>query len=153
MGEARVPGRPLLVGECNPYGSHSEFALWPDPPYSAGGRLCLLIMRLDTDVYCESFDRANLCAREWRISEARARARELEAEDAGRTIVLLGSKVCAAFGAEFAPFQTIERIPGLPRLVVLPHPSGINRMWSQPGSLDRARETLRAAGVLPAGSP
>lgn len=34
-------------------------------------------------------------------------------------------------------------------LVLLPHPSGLSRLWNAPGSFARAREVLRVAGVLP----
>jgi len=66
-----------------------------------------------------------------------------------------GAKVASAFDVAnrftpFAPFTTRRR--KTPRgellLVVLPHPSGLSRTWHEPGAFERARATLREAGVL-----
>lgn len=145
--------KPLLVGEHNPYGSHPEFALYPEPERSAGGRLCRLVLALDPDEYLERFDRANLCTGSWNLRAAADEAARLRLEAANtgrRTIVLLGAKVCTAFGVAFDPFTVV---PGAghpdPWLVRLPHPSGLSRGWNEPGAFERARATLRQAGVLP----
>jgi hypothetical protein len=34
-------------------------------------------------------------------------------------------------------------------IVLLPHPSGRNLMWNDPGIVERARHLLRGAGILP----
>jgi len=145
--------RPLLVGEANPYGGDPEFALYPSPPGCAGDRLCRKVMGLDPDDYLERFDRVNLCPTKWSTREARVRASEILAGDHGapRAYVLLGSRVKAAFGVghdPFSHFRSLRELPGPQVFVVLPHPSGLSRAWNAPGAYERARDTLRAAGVL-----
>lgn len=134
--------KPLLVGETNPYGGADEFALYPAPPGCTGHRLCHLIMELDSDEYLERYDRANLCVGKWSVVAAREEALRLSLKHSG-VIVLFGSKVCSGFGLPFRPFEAIG-----PNRVILPHPSGLNRMWGEPGAFDRARAVLREAGVL-----
>lgn len=166
-------GRPLLVGEANPYGSDERYALYPDPPNSAGGRLCFKVLGLTVKDYIRGFDRVNLCVRKWSNEEARQRAREIVSarsspssrldgsEDdierrAGHmgfpvrgTIVLFGAKVARAFGAtEFRPFE-IGHASGFLTFVTLPHPSGRCLAWNEPGAYERARALLREAGVYP----
>jgi hypothetical protein len=65
-------------------------------------------------------------------------------------LVLLGAKVSAAFGLAFTPFVTLQRIvpDGHCQAVILPHPSGLCRLWHRPGAVEEARELLRAAGAL-----
>jgi hypothetical protein len=143
--------KPLLVGEVNPYGPAEEFALYPDPPGCAGWRLCRLVMRLEPDDYLDRFDRVNLCAHKWSAPEARRRADEISRD--ARTYVLLGRKVSGAFshvlGRAMEPFVWYEQADDAERrYVVLPHPSGLNRMWGEPGALDRAWTVLQRAGVL-----
>lgn len=149
--------KPLLVGEANPWQSDYEsamyFALHPDPPHASGGRLCYLIMQLDERTYLRSFDRADLCFPKWSLPEARKRASELVSErDGGDVIVLCGTKVAKAFGLTYEPF-VVRRFhsesTGLPTMVMLPHPSGLNRTWHQPGALQKARTVLIETGVLP----
>lgn len=157
--------KPLLVGEANPYGGDPEFALYPSPPGCAGDRLCRLVMALDSDDYLARFDRANLCARSWKLTEARSRAAVLGDEYLDVPIVLLGAKVCLAFGVAFKPFSVVDAINLIqrsdvsgtpeapigwtPQYVILPHPSGLSRSWSVSGSYERARRLLRESGVLP----
>lgn len=110
--------RPLLVGETNPYG--------PDRRY----------------------DRVNLCTGKWSFSSARYHAAGLGI--GGRWTVLLGARVAAAYRrAHDIPFEllTIDDRPDV-RVVVLPHPSGLNRLWNDPGNWERSRELLRRADVL-----
>ena len=149
--------KPLLVGEANPYGSDPYFALYPDPPNSAGGRLCRKVLGLAEDDYLERFDRVNLCPRTWSWKQARARAADivLERRGTGAPVVLLGAKVAAAFGLSFRPFSFVGggglgMLDGIPRHVMLQHPSGRSRAWNFPGAYERAREVLRGAGALPA---
>ena len=52
-------------------------------------------------------------------------------------------KVCSGFGIPFRPFEVFGK-----NRIVLPHPSGLNRMWGEPGAFDRARAVLREAGAL-----
>jgi hypothetical protein len=144
------PQKVLFVGEANPYGGDPEFALWPSPPGCAGDRLCRLVLGLDPDDYLERFDRTNLCPVAWNAAVAGRRVRELQAERAGGTLVLLGSKVTSAFGIPFEPFfRTVRFVDLKPTaFVVLPHPSGLSRSWNAPGAYERARSLLVASGVL-----
>lgn len=140
----------LLVGEANPYGGDPDMALYPLPEHASGGRLAR-ILGLSRGEYLRTFDRCNLCAVEWRLPEARERARQLVAEN--RVMVLLGAKVARAFGGEYEPFTR----SGVGSAVyVLPHPSGLNRAWNEPGAVERARalvaEALRIAARVHVGA-
>lgn len=133
--------RPLLVGEDNPHHSDPRLALWPRPSQYAGGRLCR-ILGMDERRYLRAFDRVNLCDGAWDAAEARANAERLLG--LGKPLVLLGSKVCRAFGATFTPetlFTVRELAPGV-NAAVLPHPSGRCRAWNDAGSYQRARDAV-----------
>lgn len=134
--------RPLLVGEQNPYGDAPGYALYPDPPGCSGWRLCRLVLCLDDDAYLSRFDRVNLLGRgAWSAYRARERAREIEASYAG-PIVLLGSRVSAAFGDPVALWSMSWAGGSRPRFARIPHPSGLARAWNEPGAYLRAREML-----------
>jgi len=156
--------KPLLVAENNPYQKTAEdamrYALYPEPPRASGGRLCTFVMGISVRDYLRNYDRVDLCHPKWSLPAARKRAAELMAERGpDDVIVLCGAKVAAAFDVPFIPFtysrasvtarMLVPSLPQRPALVLLPHPSGLNRLWSQPGSVDRARAVLRETGVLP----
>ncbi len=128
--------KPLLVGELNPYGADPRYALFPYPERSAGGRLCHKILATHRADYLRSFDRVNLCTGKWTVAAARERATELRC--APRPTILLGVKVCNAFGVAFHPFEVVDGY------LVLPHPSGLCRLWNEPGAYDRARAAVTA---------
>jgi len=130
--------RILLVGETNPYGANPDWALYPHPVGCSGWRLCHAILGMDEDRYFEAFDRVNLCEGPWRIAKAREAAVALGARDR----VLLGRKVCDAHGTAFEPFLTVTRPRGW-RALILPHPSGLNRMWND-DTIKQAREAFAA---------
>lgn len=123
--------RVTLVGEANPYGSDPYFALYPSPEGSSGHRLCCLILGMARSDYLERFDRVNLCIGQWNAREAAGKAFLL----VGRKCILLGSKVAKAFAVPFTPFTLFRR----DTLLVLPHPSGLCRLWNVPGNIDLAR--------------
>lgn len=129
--------KPLIVGECNPYGGTDEFALYPAPDGCSGHRLCCLILGMSRHDYLDAFERANLCHGKWSMPLARKRARELFAHPA--PLILLGAKVARAF--EFVPFQALMIGDG-GKTLVLPHPSGLCRLWNEPGMIDRTREAV-----------
>jgi hypothetical protein len=146
--------KPLLVGEANPYGADPRYALYPYPERASGDRLCRLVMGLEPREYLRRFDRVNLCPQRWSAPKARENAGEIMAGE-HQKIVLLGSKVAGAFGLEYKPFTvTFPKNPefkdmALARsLTILPHPSGLCRIWNEPGAFDKARAALTAAGVL-----
>lgn len=134
--------KPLLVGESNPFGSDEKFALYPAPDGCSGHRLCCLILGMRRRDYLAAFDRINLCAGKWSTREATDSALKIWVAD--RRVILLGSKVAKAFGADFVPFEI--SVGG--RVLVLPHPSGLCRLWNEPDAIRLAR---RAVGkVAPA---
>lgn len=135
---------PLVVGELNPYGTNGKYALYPYPENSAGGRLCRLILRMRPGAYVAAYRRENLCTEKWSLPTARLNAATLQRTLRGAPLVLLGAKVCAAFGVPFIPFTASTTVDG--PLVVLPHPSGLNRLWNDPMAYVRARDALRSAG-------
>lgn len=139
----RAPGKsPVLVGELNPYGSDPEMALYPLPRNASGNRLRLILDL--TDLEYLDYRRVNLCTGKWGIRAARAAAAEvLEHEDVCFA-VLLGAKVCSAFGVPYEPFTVRPSGRGYP-LVVLPHPSGLNRAWNEPGAVEQARLAINKA--------
>lgn len=139
--------KPLLVGEQNPYQTDprlaQRYALYPDPPRCAGWNLCHRVMGLTEAEYLARFDRVNLCKGKWSMRAARKRAYDLEIVNPDHARwVLLGAKVCSAFGLDFTPFAVLRSY------VILPHPSGLSRAWNEPGAYERARSVLREAGVL-----
>jgi hypothetical protein len=127
--------KPLLVGESNPYQADPYYALYPAPDGCAGHRLCCLILGMRRQHYLDEFERVNLCAGKWSIREARARASDLQKQY--DRLILLGSKVASAFGCKFTPFQVMYSESAT--LLVLPHPSGLCRLWSQPNAIFSAR--------------
>ena len=140
----------LLVGESNPYGNHASFALYDEPPQSAGGRLRRLVLGMSHRDYMRQTARANCCTGRWSIPAARVRAAALDRADASvgptaclnRTpIVLLGAKVAQAFGLAFVPYTTQKTAAGRTALI-LPHPSGLSRAWNEPGAFLRVRRAV-----------
>ncbi len=126
---------PTLVGEQNPYSLDPDDALLPFPAQSAGARLAR-ILGLSRSQYLRTFRRANLVdGPGYTARLAREKAWQL-VEDPG-VLVLLGRRVCAAFGVRTAAFQREGRF------YVLPHPSGMCRVWNEPDAVDRARRLLR----------
>ncbi len=155
--------KPLLVGESNPYQESEDdamrYALYPAPERCSGWRLCRVIMGLDDRTYLRSFDRIDLCHPKWSLPAARKKAQQLlAARTQGDVVVLCGAKVANAFCVPFEPFTIITgshneygifaKYDYGARLVVLPHPSGLNHAWHQPNAVARARAVLREAGVL-----
>lgn len=130
--------RPLIVGESNPYGGDPYFALYPAPDGCSGHRLCCLILGMRRASYLASFDRCNLCDGPWSGAVASDRARQLLAGAVPR-FILLGSKVCFAFGVPYRPFTRVGAC------VILPHPSGRCRRWDVPGAVAEARACVRSA--------
>lgn len=128
-----------IVGESNPYGGDGYFALYPSPAGCSGERLCCLILSMRRLDYLHVFCRTNLCEGSWKLRDARIKAQRLRSEaftENGK-LILLGAKVCKAFGVTYEVFSADER------QLVLPHPSGLCRAWSVPGTFERAREAVK----------
>lgn len=133
--------KPIIVGESNPYGGDDYYALYPAPDGCSGHRLCCLILGMQRAAYLEAFERVNLVRGKWSIPAARAAANELTARP-NRKLILLGAKVSMAFGLKFSPFGTYSERGCA--MLILPHPSGLNRMWGEDGVIQRARDAVLA---------
>lgn len=140
--------KPLLIGEDNPRSLDPRYALYPLPKGCAGWRLCFKILGLTEREYLRTFDRVNLCEGPWDLVRARARSALILAGEP-RTLILLGSKVAQAFGADFSVFtgavwgSALSGSRGCFTAYRLPHPSGRCLEWNDPGAIDRARGLLR----------
>jgi hypothetical protein len=155
--------RVTLVGESNPYGSDPHYALYPLPERASGGRLCA-VLGLTPRKYLRRFRRVNLLdGPRWSAPKARARAWAVaSACPPGGALVLCGARVAAAFGHDFArsllqPKATLyvgeeERAV---RSLVVPHPSGLSRLWCEAGMAERVRAAIEAlcAGPGESGPP
>lgn len=141
----------MLIGECNPYQDATpddHFSLYPEPRGAAGERL-MNILGVPRHVYM-SLRRRNLCFGQWTMQAARRRVSEIVLLDTTVEVaVLLGKKVQAAFGFDVEPFalrsEPRRLIRGDIKYVILPHPSGRNLVWNQPGSRESARRLMREA--------
>lgn len=131
--------KPMLIGESNPYGSDPYYALYPAPDGCSGHRLCCLVLGMHRHTYLETFDRINLCEGRWSLRTARQRAQELWPQR--RKFILFGYKVCTAW--EILPYEPFTVHDGGTTLI-LPHPSGLCRLWNEPGAFTRARAAVAA---------
>lgn len=135
--------RVWLIGENNPYGPDPRYALYCEPPESAGGRLCYRILGMTERDYLRSFERRNLLAQDrWSIPAARTAAAELAlALQPSDRVVLLGRKVFDAWRPRslkpWAPFEIRDDY-----FLLLPHPSGLSRAWNDPSAIGRARDAV-----------
>lgn len=130
----------VLVGELNPYGSDPQFALYHLPRHASGNRL-REILGLNDSAY-EAIDKINLCTRRWSMKTARAEAWMMMLKY--DRLVLLGAKVRDAFeGPEFFQMDIDAPEGHSVQLLTLPHPSGLNRSWNEPGARERARGVMR----------
>ena len=140
-----------VVGELNPYGADPRYALYHEPSGASGDRL-RRILGLTVRSYV-SLSKYNLCVGKWSIAHARQTAGEIWTEH--RTIIVLGNKVRSAFNR-----LCDKPILGAPSvrqhsesghaLIWLPHPSGLNRMWSDRINVLRSRELVEVhAGIPP----
>lgn len=130
--------KPAIIGEQNPYNSPPCFDLYPLPKGCAGHRLATKVLGMKIGMYLELFDRFNLCRGPYNAMEAAHAATYLASR--GRQCILLGRKVCSAFGANYAPFTVRKAVKcGGVNVLVLPHPSGRCRAWNDPESFELAR--------------
>jgi len=129
------PVRALIVGECPGPSTSWATPLFPDPPTSSAGRL-VEMSALEPGEYLGHFYRRNLCdGKQWRYSEARRRARAIVTAlfDAPRDlrVVLCGQKVAGAFDLERHGFWRPIKLETRQTAVVVPHPSGVNRIYNR----------------------
>jgi hypothetical protein len=142
----------LLVGELNPYGADPEYALYPLPAHASGNRL-KEILGLTLREYLKEHDRVNLCTGSWSAKAAKLRAFELlEVREPGTGLVLCGSKVAYAFNQTY-PGGFLHRTARGLFVLVIPHPSGRNRVWNDPAAAADVRERYAALrGVVGVGN-
>ena len=130
----------VLVGVLNPYGANPRHALFCFPRGSSGERMQRLVLGMRRHEYI-ALERHNLCVGKWSAPAARTRAAAIPRGE-GRVLCLLGAQVAKAFGCTFEAYtQPADDI------IILPHPSGLNRMWSEAGAYQRARDLV--ASVCP----
>lgn len=144
--------RPVLVGEMNPYQKPGadpthRFDLYPKPERASGGRLCYDILGMSAQAYLRAFVRRDLLTGDkWSVPKAREAAATLWRDSGEAPLILLGAKVTVAFGLSYKPF-VIATATGMndvsKRVVILPHPSGLCRVWSEdPKNYQRARDLV-----------
>jgi hypothetical protein len=150
-----IYSRLILVGERNLDKALCKDPRWdlhPFPARSLGGRLCRKVCGLPPATYAR-LPRVNLVhAPKWSLKEGRRAAAEVMALHREKMIVLLGSRVCRAFGVDFAPFSFYSA--GAYEFLILPHPAGLSPFWTGPESYARAQSMLRmVAPGVPFGEP
>ena len=89
----------------------------------------------------------NLCRGRWRWDEARARAAGLQGTHREGIFVLLGRRVAGAFGHRGGYYKTRVREDGS-AIAVVPHPSGLNRMWNEDPTWHRVGRVLCQAYAM-----
>lgn len=141
--------RPWLIGENNPYQNPGadpthRFDLYPEPRGATGDRLCRLVFGMQKTDYLRAFVRRDLLEGKWTLKKARAAAEQVLIESGTTPLILLGSKVSAAFGLKYIPYSSIDHgtANGIRTAVILPHPSGLNPAWNEPGAYQRARDLV-----------
>lgn len=129
----------IIVGESPGWSMFNDCAMLPYPEGSAGHRLWLMSPYNKVSDYLRTFDRVDvLSGRAWNYAEARDVASNLLFQlPADVRLVLCGTKVAGAFQTKAQLFEhhTITSAKwrlseGFRKLeaVVIPHPSGRNRM-------------------------
>lgn len=129
---ARLPI--IFVGEVNPLSTDPRHALLDQPAGSTGDRLRRLICRMRRTTYCR-LGKVDLFDQDMDFWRAKARTVDLLELDV--PLVALGSRVANLLNLANQPLYTPLR-----NAIVLPHPSGRNRIWT-PAEFDRAHQALR----------
>lgn len=150
LGAIKGPPVAAIVGEMPGFNTSPKLPVFPLPTTSAGGRL-LAYSGMTLEHFLGAFYRRNLYTylEPWSVPNARDRAAETLAviEQMGlRRVVLLGIRVGAAFGLD--ELWCDGRSPGGTEFAVVPHPSGLNRVYNDLAAIRRARATLRWAAGL-----
>lgn len=132
----------FFIGEM-PGGKEVEGKPAFDKGFSAM-RLSKLMDCPDVEEFKRKYYRMNVfeSIQEWDADEARVWA-ALFCSMANRptTAILCGAKVHAAFGLVMRrPFEVVRR--GYIQLVLMPHPSGLNRWWNDPANVELAKREL-----------
>lgn len=146
---SRCPVHPshrlALVGEAPGPNTHTDMPLYPAPERSAAGRLRTMLGWSRSE-YLRTFARANMLDRypgpAFPLTEARGLAQGVAQRLSPRPLLLMGQGVASAFRfpkeagllswADYLLGQTIIRA------AVVPHPSGRNLWYNEPGNRERA---------------
>lgn len=140
--------KPLLLGMNNPLSDDPEYDLYPYPENSAGWRLWKMLPgEVSRREYLAMFDRRNLLRQKvWDQQAAREAAQELLPELSGRFVVVLGTQVRAALGLPAVrPLEQMARTEQgtvLFSWIAVPHPSGRNRWYNEPGNKEQVGAML-----------
>lgn len=153
--------RPLIVGE-SPSRSGDRFWRFPlsgsparvlcecagwephGPAEDLGSWTWALYARFVTVNVFERFRTAT----PWSMPRARDRAEAIwqtAVIERRRAVVLLGRRTAAAFDFAAPFYEWRGTTPELPRIVVIPHPSGRNLLLNEPTTRERIGEVLRSA--------
>lgn len=144
--------RPVLMGQAPSRLTQSRSGNSEPPAFSglSGSRLAAIV-GVSQERLLTLFDARNLLHRfpgrsgvkgdSWCADEARAEARRLLPHLRGRTVVIAGSAVAAAFGVTGKPLERVER-EGV-TFILLPHPSGVNRFYNSVTNCRAVRRLLR----------
>ena len=112
----------------------------------SSGRNLASIAGWDWMCYLRHVDRTNLFfdpQPRWDAGAARMRAAQLELGLAGRSVILCGQKVAAAFGVADEPlFRWLPTASDVMNIAKIPHPSGSCRLWNLPEVRAEARAFL-----------
>lgn len=138
--------KPLIIGEApNRTGPRKN------PIAGRCGMKLATFAGLTLDEYLVAFDRENVLARypgsagkgaAFSRSSARRRALKLQRKfESKRTVVLLGYRTAAAFKVRAKYFQPV--LVGKARVIVVPHPSGINRWYNEPRNVSKMKRYMR----------
>lgn len=147
--EFESPPRALVVGENPGENTHPDLPLFPWPETSSAGRL-MKMSDLTPAQYLGHLYRRNLCDTrgEYRRIDAKHRARELLTAlfdmPPQFRVILCGSKVATAFGVDVGFWQPV-RLTSRQTAVVIPHPSGMNRVYNTSSARRMTREWMRWA--------
>ena len=115
------------------------------------GEKLTALFGLNEQQYLEQFDRMNVLdfwpgrsgkGDKFPIHDAKRMASNKSANLSGRRILFIGIATASAFGFEYAPLKWRKFNGG--RAAILPHPSGVNRWWNDPGNRKRASRFMMA---------
>lgn len=146
--EFASPVRGLVVGECPGENTSEDMPLFPWPPTSSAGRL-MSMSELSPGEYLGGLYRRNVCYRRWSWAEARQTARYIVSslfDHRDLFVVLCGQKVAEAFGVR-GDFWRFGKLESRNCYTVVPHPSGMNRIYNEASARERTRLWMRFAAL------
>lgn len=143
-----VQMKPLLIGEAP-----SKNEPWPRPLEGRVGQRLARFAGISFEEYLERFDRVNLLDVRQDTKEkgfefdrytATINANNIMASLSNeRVVVLLGKRVADAVGA-VGPYFWLHRLERGITLYVVPHPSGVNRLFNDPVVCQRMEYFMRS---------